>query len=97
MVVIRATIIEKYIPDGIEKKDLEIVETTVRFFSTRDKFHQWFNSFKDKLWEYDPDKVEVIQGIYVKVEEVEVDDMSPPENLGLFAKFNKELSYKYAS
>ena len=33
------------------------------------KFLEWYDNFKEKLWEDDKTKVEIAEGIYVKTEE----------------------------
>ena len=96
--MIRAKIIERYIKSGHEQKHARIQEIVheTRLFSDMDKFHEWYDTFKHELWEDDKSKVDMVEGIYVKTEEVQVDDISKPKRLRLYATFRNGVSYKYA-
>lgn len=97
--MVRAKIIEKYIKstkDGKRGLVQEIVHET-RYFSSKELFHQWYNSFKEELWEDDPSKVDMVEGIYVKLEEIELDNLAKPKRLKLYATFRPGISYRYAS
>lgn len=97
--MIRARIIEKYIKSssfGMKRSGVEKIVHEERFFSSMEKFHEWYNTFKDKLWEDDPAKVDLVEGIYVQTEEVVLDDTTAPERVRLYATFRPDVSYRYA-
>jgi hypothetical protein len=96
--MIRAKIIERYIKSGHERKHAKIEEIVheTRIFSSMDKFHEWYDTFKEELWEDDKSKVDMAEGIYVKTDEVEVDNVAKPKRLRLYATFRNGVSLKYA-
>ncbi len=98
MKMIKATLFERHkynTPNSI-KRLLE-KELDVRFFSSREKYQEWYDTFKDKLWEDDKSKVEMGEGIYIRVEEIDVDNTSEPKRLALQATFRNGVSYFYAA
>lgn len=99
MKIIKATIKERYIfsDKGIIRQGLHEINHDIRYFSSREKFHEWYETFKDKLWEDDPGKVDLAEGIYVETEELDLDDTSPPRRLQTYATFRDGTSYYYAN
>lgn len=96
--MVKATLFERYkydTPNSI-KRLLE-KELDVRYFSSKDKFQEWYDTFKEKLWEDDKTKVEMAEGIYIKVEEIDLDDTSQPKRLAFQATFRDGVSYFYAA
>lgn len=98
MVLIRARLIEKYIDksSSLKAKCIKKITHEERFFSSMEKFHEWYDTFKDTLWENDPSKVELVEGVYVHLEELELDNTSKPKSVNSQATFRQEVSYKYA-
>ena len=96
--MIKAQIMEKYIrsASGSPKNGIETIIHEERFFSTREKFNEWVDSFKDQLWEDDPSKVKMVEGVYVTSQELEVDNMDKPKRMVMHATFRNGVSYKYA-
>jgi len=96
--MIKAQIIERYIMSTQARKHskLEEIVHETRYFSSMDKFHEWYDSFKHQLWEDDKTKVDLAEGIYVKTQEVAIDNVEPPKRLRLYATFRNGVSYKYA-
>lgn len=99
MKIIKATIKERYIfsDKGIIRQGLHEINHDIRYFSSREKFHEWYETFKDKLWEDDPSKVDLAEGIYVETEELDLDNTAPPRRLQTFATFREGTSYYYAN
>ena len=103
--MIKAVIKERYIhssPGAVHDHTEEIIHDT-RFFSTLEKYNEWYDSFKDQLWMDDLEKVDptktqlkLAEGIFVETSEVALDDMTPPEKLAQFATFRKGVSTPYA-
>ena len=97
--MIKARIIEKYIKSssqGMKRSGIEKIIHEERYFSSMEKFHEWYDTFKEKLWEDDPSKVDLVEGIYVQTEELIVDDLTPPERVRSYATFRPDVSYRYA-
>lgn len=99
MKIIEATIKERYIfsDRGVIRQGLHEINHDVRYFSSREKFHEWYETFKDKLWEDDSSKVDLVEGIYVETKEIELDNVEPPKRLQTYATFRNGTSYHYAS
>lgn len=96
--MIRARLFEKYIKSSPSAKlnqiEREVLEE--RLFSSKEKFYQWYDTFKEELWEDDPDKVSLVEGVYVEMEEVQVDVVDAPMRTKHFATFRPGVSYNYA-
>ena len=73
----------------------EILET--RYFSSEEKFKQWYNTFKDKLWEDTPGSKDLCEGIFIEKHYLPVDNMAPPKELQKHATFRKGVSRYYAN
>jgi len=69
----------------------------VRYFSSMNEFHTWYDQFKAKLWEDDASKVDLVEGVYVETEEISMNDTTPPRRLRKNATFRDGVSYYYAS
>ncbi len=97
--MIKATLKERYIlsADGIKRQRTEEIIHEVRYFSSMEKFHEWYDKFKAKLWEDDPKKVDMVEGVYVVTEKIKADDISKPETLSKYASFREGVSYFYAA
>lgn len=95
--MIKATLFERHISPSKEVKQLLEKELDVRYFSSMEKFLEWYDKFKEKLWEDDKSKVDVAEGIYVKTEELIVDDINEPKHVSKQAKFRDGVSYFYAA
>lgn len=96
--MIKAQIIEKYIRStgGSMYSGIETIVHEERFFSSRETFNQWVESFKEELWEDDASKVKLVEGVYVTSQEVSLDDMEKPKRIVTHATFRTGVSYKYA-
>ena len=96
--MIKAQLVEKYIRSSSSspKNGIETVIHDERYFSTREKFNEWVDTFKDQLWEDDPSKVKLVEGVYVVSQEIDLDDMEKPSRLVMHATFRNGVSYKYA-
>jgi hypothetical protein len=97
--MIKAKVVERYIKsvNGAPKSKVETIVHEERFFSTQEKFQEWFDSFKAQLWEDDKTKVKLIEGVYIETEEIQLDNMEIPRKLRLYASFREGVSYNYAS
>ncbi|MDW7692892.1 hypothetical protein R9C00_10825 [Flammeovirgaceae bacterium SG7u.111] len=97
--LIKASIIEKYIKSerGIKRSGIETVLIETRFFSSMDKFHEWYDTFKEQLWEDNQEKVDKVEGVYVKTEELTIDDVNAPSKINQYATFRPGVSYRYAN
>nr|WKN36631.1 hypothetical protein K4G66_30165 [Tunicatimonas sp. TK19036] len=97
--MIKATIRERYISseNGIAHEQVKEIIHESRIFSTEQKFDEWLQSFKHELWQDDPAKVKLVEGIYVDKQEIKVDDVTPPKQIRKYATFRKGVSYYYAS
>ncbi|MEQ9438488.1 MAG: hypothetical protein RIG62_05550 [Cyclobacteriaceae bacterium] len=97
--MIKATIRERYISseNGIAHEQVREIIHESRIFSTEEKFDEWLQTFKHELWQDDPAKVKLVEGIYVDKQEVKVDDTTAPKRLRKYATFRKGVSYYYAS
>ena len=96
--MIKATIRERYISseNGIAHEQVKEIIHDTRLFSSEEKFNQWLQIFQHELWQDDPTKVKLVEGIYVDKQEVEVDDTTPPQQIREYATFRKGVSYYYA-
>lgn len=97
--MIKATIRERYISseNGIAHEQVKEIIHESRVFTTEQKFNEWLESFKHELWQDDPSKVKLVEGIYVDKQEIKVDDTTPPKRIRKYATFRKGVSYYYAS
>lgn len=97
--MIKAELKERYIysDSGVRRQGLHEIILETRYFSSEEKYQQWYNSFKNKLWEDDPKKVDLVEGVYVEKTLLSVDDTSEPVRINLYATFRDGTSYKYAS
>jgi hypothetical protein len=97
--MIKATIRERYISseNGIAHEQVKEIIHESRIFSTEEKFNEWLQTFKHQLWQDDPAKVQLVEGIYVDKQIIKVDDTTPPKKLRKYATFRKGVSYYYAS
>jgi hypothetical protein len=97
--MIKAELKERYIysENGVKRLGLHEIILETRYFSSEEKYQEWFNIFKDKLWEDDPKKVDLVEGIYVEKTLLNVDDVSAPHTMNLYATFREGTSYRYAS
>lgn len=95
--MIKATLFERHASPLKEVKQLLEKELDVRYFSSMEKFLQWYDKFKEKLWEDDQSKVDVAEGVYIKTEELLVDDLKEPKQISKQAKFREGVSYFYAA
>ena len=96
--MIKATIRERYISseNGIAHEQVKEIIHESRIFSTEEKFNEWLQTFKHQLWQDDPAKVQLVEGIYVDKQTIKVDDTTPPRKLRKYATFRKGVSYYYA-
>ena len=96
--MIKATIRERYISseNGIAHEQVKEIIHDTRLFSSEKKFNQWLQTFQHELWQDDPTKVKLVEGIYVDKQEVAVDDTTPPQQIREYATFRKGVSYYYA-
>ncbi|MFM7023826.1 MAG: hypothetical protein ACKOXB_12720 [Flavobacteriales bacterium] len=97
--MIKAVLKEKYIvsTDRIKRQGVEEIIHETRYFTSMNEFHKWYDKFKAKLWEDDHSKVDLVEGIYVEVEELKADDLSVPKALSKYASFREGVSYYYAA
>jgi hypothetical protein len=97
--MIKAELKERYIlsAGGIKRQRVEEIVHETRYFTNMDKFHEWYDKFKAKLWEDDSKKVDMIEGVYVVTEELKTNDNSIPETLSKYASFRDGVSYYYAA
>ena len=53
--MIKAELKERYIlsAGGIKRQRVEEIVHETRYFTNMDKFHEWYDKFKAKLWEDD--------------------------------------------
>ena len=75
--MIKAKVVERYIKSisGAPKSKVETIVHEERYFSSKEKFQEWFDLFKAQLWEDDKTKVKLIEGIYVETEEIQFDKL----------------------
>ncbi len=97
--MVKAILKEKYIVStgGMKRQGVAEIIHETRYFSSMDKFHKWYDRFKQQLWEDEPSKVDLVEGIYVEVEEMKADDFSVPKSLTKYASFREGVSYYYAA
>ena len=97
--MIKATIKERYISseNGIAHEHVKEITHETRLFSTESHYDAWLQTFKHQLWQDDPAKVKLVEGIYVIKEEVEVDNIAPPRKICQYATFRRGVSYYYAA
>lgn len=96
-VMIKATLFERHASANNSAKRLVEKELDVRYFSSMEKFQEWYNKFKVKLWEDDKSKVDMVEGIYVRTEEIVLDNTAEPKQISLQATFRNGVSYYYAA
>lgn len=97
--MIKATLKERYISseNGIAHEQLKEIVHETRIFSSEQKLDEWLQTFRHQLWQDDPAKVKLVEGIYVDKQEIKVDDTTPPAKLRQYATFRRGVSYYYAS
>ena len=97
--VIKATIYEKYIYSNNGHKRLGLLENEIetRFFSSFEKYQEWYETFKSKLWQDDQNKFDLAEGTYVRLEEIPMDNIDAPASLTVHATFRKDSSYNYVA
>lgn len=96
--MIKATLKERYISseNGIAHEQVKEIVHETRIFSSERKLDEWLQTFKDRLWQDDPAKVKLVEGIFVDQQEIRVDDTTPPKRLRQYATFRRGVSYYYA-
>ena len=96
--MIKATLKERYISseNGIAHEQVKEIIHETRIFSSERKLDEWLQTFKDHLWQDDPAKVKLVEGIFVDQQEIRVDDTTPPKRLRQYATFRRGVSYYYA-
>ncbi len=99
MQMIKATLKERYISseNGIAHEQIKEIIHETRIFTSDERFNTWIQTFKDQLWQDDPNKVKLVEGIYVDKQYILVDDTTPPRQLRRYATFRKGVSYYYAA
>ena len=97
--MIKATLKERYISseNGIAHEQIKEIVHETRIFSSEQKLDEWLQTFKHQLWQDDPAKVKLVEGIYVDKQKIDVDDTTPPKKLRQYATFRRGVSYYYAS
>ena len=97
--MIKATLKERYISseNGIPHDRVKEIVHDVRIFSTQRKLDEWLQTFQDQLWQDDPTKVNLVEGIFVDTERIIVDNTTPPKKLRQYATFRRGVSYYYAN
>ncbi len=97
--MIRATLKERYISseNGIAHEQIKEIVHETRIFTSDDQFNAWIQSFKHQLWQDDPSKVKLVEGIYVDKQYIAVDDTAPPRQICRYATFRQGVSYYYAA
>ena len=97
--MIKATLKEKYISreDGIAYGQRKEIVHETRLFSSEQKLEDWLQTFRHQLWQDDPAKVKLVEGIFVDTQVVEVDDVAPPRKTCQYATFRQGVSYYYAN
>ena len=103
--MLKAQIIEKYRKTG-DRTSNETIQTIIhesRYFTDLEQFTKWYDTFKEELWEDEPTKVKLKEGIYVAMEmahnvgdDVELNNTEKPKRLSLYASYREGISYKYA-
>jgi hypothetical protein len=96
--MIKAELKERYIysENGMKRLGLHEITLETRYFSSEDKYHEWLGTFKKKLWEDDPKKVDLVEGVYVEKQLLNVDDVSEPHRMNVYATFREGTSYNYS-
>ncbi len=99
MQMIKATLKERYISseNGIAHEQIKEIIHETRIFTSDERFNAWIQIFKHQLWQDDPNKVKLVEGIYVDKQYIRVDDITPPRQLRQYATFRKGVSYYYAA
>lgn len=97
--MIKATLVERYIKseNRVKRSKVEEIVHEVRYFSSMEKFNEWYDTFKAELWEDDKTKVDLTEGIYVRTEEVKLDNVEKPAKIRQYATFRNGVSMRYAS
>lgn len=96
--MIKATLKERYISseNGIAHERIREIVHETRIFSSERKLDEWLQTFRHQLWQDDPTKVALVEGIYVVQQKISVDDTTPPAKLRQYATFRRGISYYYA-
>lgn len=99
MQMIKATLKERYISseNGIAHEQIKEIIHETRIFTSDERFNEWIQTFKQQLWQDDPNKVKLVEGIYVDKQYIPVDDTTPPRHIRQYATFRKGVSYYYAA
>lgn len=99
MQMIKATLKERYISseNGIAHEQIKEIIHETRIFTSDEQFNEWIQTFKQQLWQDDPNKVKLVEGIYVDKQYITVDDTTPPRQIRRYATFRKGVSYYYAA
>lgn len=97
MKIIKAEIKERYISKNDHHLNImdELVHET-RYFSSLKKFQAWFDTIKESLWCDQEDKVNLVEGIFIVTNEIELDNMTPTSIDCKYAEFRPEVSFYYA-
>ena len=97
--MIKATLKERYISseNGIAHEQVKEIIHETRIFTSEQKLEEWLGTFKQQLWQDDPAKVKLVEGIYVDKQNIAVDDTTPPKKLRQYATFRRGVSYYYAT
>lgn len=97
--MIKAELKERYIysENGVKRLGLHEIILETRYFSSEEKYQEWYLTFKDRLWEDDPKQVDLVEGVYVVKTVLDVDNVTPPSRINLHATFRNGTSYRYAS
>ncbi|MEM8965204.1 MAG: hypothetical protein AAGE93_02230 [Bacteroidota bacterium] len=97
--MIKATIRERYISseNGIAHEKIKEIIHESRIFTSEEKFSEWLQTFKHELWQDDPAKVKLVEGIYVDKQTISADDTTSPKKIRKYATFRKGVSYYYAN
>lgn len=99
MQMIKATLKERYISseNGIAHEQIKEIIHETRIFTSDERFNEWIQTFKQQLWQDDPNKVKLVEGIYVDKQYITVDNTTPPQQIRQYATFRKGVSYYYAT
>ena len=97
MGIIKAVIKEKFIYSDKDapRQGLYELDHDVRFFSSEEKYQEWYDSFRKDLWEDLPGTKDLREGVYVEKFYIPIDDITPPSRLQKYATFRKGISGYY--
>ena len=96
--MIKATLKERYInsEDGRSNQQIKEIIHESRIFSSERALERWLDTFRHLLWQDDPTKVKLVEGIFVDTQTITLDDTTPPAKLRQYATFRQGVSYYYA-